>query len=334
MSQYNICAQKTRNVPLTDVCSVSHSLFYFSIFSETVDMGLLRPLTRDFTSDDNTVFTRNRREHILARTVGPGKPFAQAYGFGVQWAKLNLTKITGTADSPAAKIERQEGLLHYPVGPPYLATVTDMFSIAQKWTEFVPRVHEQYPYLLAEMFAFCIAAAHLELPHQLVSSLMVSDTEISGDSEGWPLIDSIPDDQVCDQARGLVQYPPQTTKVPNVVHMCQRYGLGSEWFFSKRAIPTDSLYGCETPLYAEPPSDLTLVDYKIMPPKFERKTLHKGEPKRMAFMICYLYRLVNEAAAFYKANACGSTDKEPPNLQKTRSLVEYMKEKSYKKHQK
>ncbi|KAL7579908.1 hypothetical protein ACA910_004913 [Epithemia clementina (nom. ined.)] len=292
------------------------------------DMGLIRPITRDFTSDTDTVISPNRRSHILTRVVGPGKPAAQVYGFGTQWAKLNLTKVTGSADTPAAKVSRGDGLLYYPVGPPYLATVTDMYRIAQKWTEFVPKVHAQYPYLLAEMFAFCIAAAHLELPHQLISSLMVSDIE-SGNAEGWPLIDQIPTNQVCPLAKSLVQYPSTTTAVPNVVHMCQRYGLGSDWFFSKRAIPADSLYDCDTPLYAEPPDDVAALDFKILPPNFERKDVKEQDAKRMAFMLCYLYRLMNEAASFYKSNACSSSSSSSsPNLQKTRSLVAYMKEKS------
>lgn len=291
------------------------------------DMGLIRPLTRDFTSETDTIITPNRRKNIVTRVVGPGKPAAQVYGFGAQWARLNLTKITGSAESPAIKVSKSDSLLYYPVGPPYLATVADMYRIAQKWTEFVPKVHAQYPYLLAEMFAFCIAAAHLELPHQLISSLMVSDVE-SGGSEGWALIDAIPHDSVCARAKSLVQYPTNTSAVPNVVHMCQRYGLGSDWFFSKRAIPSDSLYDCETPLYAEPPNDVAHLTYKALPPKYEHKDLSKVAAKRMAFLLCYLYRLLNEAAIFYKDNACSSGSS---NLQKTRSLVEHMKERDGKK---
>ena len=39
------------------------------------------------------------------------------------------------------------------------------------------RVYERYPELLAEMYAYSMAAAHEQLPHFTLYSLMVSDTE-------------------------------------------------------------------------------------------------------------------------------------------------------------
>ena len=77
-------------------------------------------------------------------------------------------------NSPAKLVSQPEGLRDYPAGPPYLATAREMHSIAVKWTEFAPRVYAQYPHLLAEMFAYCITAAHLSLPHKIVISLMIS----------------------------------------------------------------------------------------------------------------------------------------------------------------
>ena len=108
------------------------------------DMGLLRPLTRDFTNDQEVVIGPRRKNHILSRIVGPGKPFAQVYGFGVQWSRLDLEKIAGPG-SPASNVNVEDGHRYYPVGPPYMGTVVDMHKISQKWTEFVPGVYEQYP---------------------------------------------------------------------------------------------------------------------------------------------------------------------------------------------
>ena len=109
-------------------------------------MGLLRPLTRDFTDDREVVIAKHRQKHVLSRTVEPGKPFAQVYGFGVQWSRLDLELIAG-AGTPASKVNHDDGFLYYPVGPPYLGTVADMHKIATKWSEFVPKVYEQYPYV-------------------------------------------------------------------------------------------------------------------------------------------------------------------------------------------
>ena len=172
-------------------------------------------------------------------------------------------------------------------------------------------------HLLAEMFAYCIAAAHLELPHQLIDSLMISD--VTANAEGWPLIDNIPPRETCDFARHIDH---EKYAVPGVLHLCQRYGVGDEWFFSKRRIPSD-IYDCDAPLFAEPPADLaTMYDYREMP-HGERKSMTEKESNRYSFMLCYLYGLINDAATFYKQGACPAGK---ANLQKTRNLVHYITE--------
>lgn len=92
------------------------------------DMLLLRPLTGDFSQDRDTIFSPRRRSHILGRKVEHGLPFAQTYGFGAQWQNLDLDKITGS-HSPAKQYNKTEGNLYFPVGPPYLATVKDMYQV-------------------------------------------------------------------------------------------------------------------------------------------------------------------------------------------------------------
>lgn len=52
-------------------------------------------------------------------------------------------------------------------------------------------MYEGYPYLLAEMYAYSMAAAHDNLPHLQLENYMVSNTESSG--EGWPLVDALED---------------------------------------------------------------------------------------------------------------------------------------------
>ncbi|GKY98591.1 hypothetical protein MPSEU_000815800 [Mayamaea pseudoterrestris] len=280
------------------------------------DMGLMRPITRDFSDTRETVIGATRQNHIVTTKVGPGKPAAQLYGFGAQWLRLDVAQIAGE-DSPAVKVTTEEARLYYPIGPPYIATVYDMHRLSVKWTEFVPRVYEQFPHLLAEMYGACIAAAHLELPHQIVNSLMISDVGVA--EEGWPLIDAIPSNEVCEFARD-----PDHSKhaVPSVVHLCQRYSVGKEWFFSKRRMPSD-IYNCETPLFADPPANLaTLYDFK-WPPNGKKTPQSKIESHRNAYMLCYLYGLVNEAALFYKQNSCLP---ETINRQKTRSLVDFFSE--------
>lgn len=278
------------------------------------DMVLLRPLVRDFSDERESLISPRRRKSLLGTRVEHGLPFAQTYGLGTQWRALDLDAIAGE-DSPAKRVLKNDGFLFYPVGPPYMATVRDMHRIVEKWTEFVPRVHAQYPHLLAEMFAFCIAAAHLGLKHQTIDSLMVSNPSMDG-GEGWPLVDKIPAAEMCDFAKH-----PQHEKyaVPSVVHLCQRYAVGDQWFFGKRRVPHD-IYSCEYPLLIEPPSNLALLyDFKKAPNQKEPKALSKVKVARETFMVCFLTSLINDAASFYKQASC---PEGTANLDKTLKMTD------------
>jgi hypothetical protein len=190
----------------------------------------------------------------------------------------------------------------------------DMYQIALKWTEFVPLVHAQYPFLLAEMYAYCIAAAHLDLKHQLVDSLMISNTDTG--SEGWPFVNAIPTEEVCEFAAkpDHGKYP-----IPSVVHLCQRYCVGNDWFFGKHKIPHE-IYECDTPLFIEPPKELaTLYTFKKPPNAKEKTKLSPRIIKQEAFMVCYLTALINEAATYYKSNACPAGK---ANLMKSRLVAD------------
>ena len=122
------------------------------------DQILLRPIRADFSDSSETIFKKNVYKNFPLQ-VSHGHPVAQKYGLRAQWRKFNLEVITGSADSPAIKVSEQDGENYYPAGPPYLATARDFYQIALKWTEFVPGVHAEYPYLLAEMYAYCIAVS-------------------------------------------------------------------------------------------------------------------------------------------------------------------------------
>lgn len=282
------------------------------------DMALTRPITGDFSNMEETVIGRLRQgDKILGTKVSKGMPFAQTYGLGVQWQTFDLDKIAGP-DSPAKEVSKETGNLYYPAGPPYLGTLADMYQIANKWSEFVPRVHAQYPHLLAEMYAYCIAAAHLKLPHQLIDSLMVSNPGNGG--EGWPLIDAIPPEETCSFAKG-----PDHTEyaLPSVLHLCQRYSIGEEWFFGKRKIPTN-IFECETPLFEEPPGNLaTLYDFKKPPNAKEKTPLTPKVANQQAFMVCFLTSLLNEAATFFKKNACSV---DTVNFQRSRTVADLFKQ--------
>ena len=288
------------------------------------DMVLLRPITSDFGPDWDTDPKRVAVgvEGLEKQRVDHGSPFGQTYGLGTGWMKFDLDAITGVTDSPAKSVTKDEGQYHYPVGPPYLGTARDMLSIATKWSEFAPKVHKQYPNLLAEMYAYCIAAAHLQLPHQRISSLMISQPKQRG--EGWPLLEDMPPADTCSFARTLPSSSDNASlyPVPSVLHLCQRYIVGP-WFWGKRRMP-HNFFACDQPLLQDPPDDLASgYDYLIKPSEGVRADLSKEMARDTAFFVCSAVHFLNEAGTYYKSRHCNEWGEA--NLERTLNLADLWK---------
>jgi hypothetical protein len=120
------------------------------------DFLLLRPITDDFSKREETLI-HDTRAMILdhrskhKRIVEHGNPFAQTWdGLGTTWMKYNIDEIAGS-DSPAKRVDEDDTQLFYMVGPPYIGTVKDMLRIAEKWTDFAPKVLAENPLHHAEM---------------------------------------------------------------------------------------------------------------------------------------------------------------------------------------
>ena len=178
------------------------------------DMMLLRPILHKF--DIEKVEWRVPGTDNKYDTVAHGKPISQIYGFGSQWLtsmKGNITYVTG-GESQVNKMERKEAADYYPAGPPYLATGRDMYQIAKKWVEFVPRFFEVFTGFMAEMHSYSLAAAYLNLPHQLADSFMISDPD--GGKEGWNFLHKTNREDVC-KPDAIVE-----DDLPYVFHFCQR----------------------------------------------------------------------------------------------------------------
>ena len=287
------------------------------------DQMLLKPITGHFASPEDifrggsmAVGSGENKDSLLSQENQPefvvrhGHPLSQEYGFRAAWMKH--AKVVG--DSPATKVTEIEALRSYAVGPPYLATALDMHSIATKWCEFVPKVHHEFPSLMAEMYAFSIASAHLKLPHQLMASMMVSQTD-ENSGEGWAMIDAIPGEDVCTFA--MTSLSAEEHQLPSVMHFCHRYGVGDTAFFGKKKLPTD-FFSCESPLLEDPPRDIGSGRYLYKKPPFldEKKELSAVVEKREAFVVCAAIGMLNEYALYFKQRHCGSD----ANLKKEISL--------------
>jgi peptidyl serine alpha-galactosyltransferase len=215
------------------------------------DFIFLRPLTAQLHSSNTltTLWTMNELDQI--KYVQQGHPAAQQYGLGAPWVndahlKFNRTFICGE-NSPCRRVpDQQSGGKAYSVGPPYMVEVTDLHRLTATWCEFVPRVYVKYPYLLAEMYGYSMAAAHEGLPHLTVDHHMVSEVNAYG--EGWQWIDELGDD-VCrpPDAQGVF-YP--SLPMPTFIHYCQAYRI-DEVGYGKRRVPHD-IFSCASPMLLEP----------------------------------------------------------------------------------
>jgi hypothetical protein len=169
------------------------------------DQLVLKPFTSNNYTDVEHMRWIRSADQVENSVIQRGTSIAQFYGFGKQWfTKVNLTQLlesdpkkgndmsltndSSSSSSPLWSITMREAAW-YAAGPPYMAVAQDMYRIVDQWATFVPRVHAQYPNLLAEMFAYCLAAVHVNVPPHTVTGLMVSYPYMS--QEGWPWIDTV-----------------------------------------------------------------------------------------------------------------------------------------------
>ena len=209
------------------------------------------------------------------------------------WVHFSRAKVCGEG-APCTRTSPQLAETSYSVGPPYIAHIEDWREIADQWWEWMPRVHAQYPHLLAEMYAFSMAAANLTLPIAQLHHLMVSDVGAGG--EGWPWVERLAE---TGRARALCRLgphtPPASTRdpraaLPSVLHHCQRYSIAKS-NFAKRQVPHD-FFSCGA--RALPFSHADIVA------QLESSAAPSRQLKRHAFMVCNLVPRINAAQRDYQ----------------------------------
>jgi hypothetical protein len=130
---------------------------------------------------------------------------------------------------------------------------------------------------------------------------MVSDPYSA--SEGWSLLDDIPNENLCQAA-----VDRENVKMPFVMHYCQRYLLG-KYFIGKYRLPKDFV-SCSSPLLLEPPSDIAQrYNYSVAPFQSERHYYsNPNHIRRHAFMLCTMIQGLNQASEYFKRNNCLGKD--------------------------
>eukprot|EP00550_Attheya_septentrionalis_P012611 CAMPEP_0198305828 /NCGR_PEP_ID=MMETSP1449-20131203/58107_1 /TAXON_ID=420275 /ORGANISM="Attheya septentrionalis, Strain CCMP2084" /LENGTH=491 /DNA_ID=CAMNT_0044008369 /DNA_START=144 /DNA_END=1619 /DNA_ORIENTATION=+ len=258
--------------------------------------------------------TMEHMEQEIPSRVALGSPAGQHFGIGGDWAtagsprarpvwknfsKSNVCGVNG----PCVTTSYEDARNKYAVGPVYLAHVDDWRRIAHAWWSAMPRVHDQYPHLLAEMYALTMATSNLTLPWTLISNYMVSGPGVTSPTEAWSWIDDLTKNSrgnnatvVCDGA-SLYTLPFVTRNrtavaLPTTLHFCQRYEVAGH-LFAKHKIPHD-FFRCDgdpMPLNVD-----ALMDGLV------------GNPSkivtRKSFMMCHLIPILNLALKSYKRDVC------------------------------
>lgn len=114
------------------------------------DFFFLRPLSAVLGTESETIVSKPVQYSDLPLRVDKGHPIGQQYGLGAHWLRFNRSYICGQ-DSPCTTTSEADAIKYFPVGPPYIGHRSDLTAIATTWADFVPRIYEEYPHLLAEM---------------------------------------------------------------------------------------------------------------------------------------------------------------------------------------
>ena len=281
------------------------------------DEMFLRPFDLWVGNSSNLLVTNpvKRDDKLLPRGVERGRPAGQFYGLGDKWRSFNRPYICGAPDSPCVGVESGEAWRYYSVGPPYVAHVADWRLIAASWVDFVPRVYEEYPNLLAEMYAYCLAAAHHGLRHARVDHYMVSNVGSYG--EAWPHVDAM--SSVCAPGLPLFWSRDSAARLPAFLHACQGYNAGRGASFSKRRVQHGIFDGCSGPLLPEPGEDLVTqasqAEVAAVAAERAKKRRKLTDPeqralkrKRDAFMVCTASKYVNAAVRTHRRLHCPESE--------------------------
>lgn len=153
------------------------------------DFIFLKPLTQSGEALEDIIYTQgNRKKWVGMDQVKKGRPVAQRYGIGGGWVhRFPVAQIVG-AGSHALTYTGRTAAQHFSVGPPMMLHVEDALPLSKLWQQYMKPVLEKEKDILADMWAYSMASAHLKLEHTIVDQHMVSTW--NGGGEGFPFIDA------------------------------------------------------------------------------------------------------------------------------------------------
>jgi len=259
------------------------------------DFVFIKPLTQTGSSVSEVIATRGQdvdpgRNIEFIDVVTKGRPVAQRYGLESGWISSKfqpLEKITGNVNSASKQWSREMASMYTSVGPPMLLHVEDLVTLSHEWEKNMrPVLKYGGPDILADMWAYSIGAADLNLKHTTLDHFMVSTWGSTG--EAFPWIDA------WKEMSCLEPKEPPGMKSPTFIHLASNFkapdGHDGPWMFHKGHVPADIL-DCDSPLIVEAPDDL----WEISPNR---------EVKQRAWVLCNTVSRLNKILLMYKKKFC------------------------------
>lgn len=223
--------------------------------------------------------------------VQKGRPVAQRYGLEGGWTRkdiYDLEKITGEKNSKASLWSSVEAAKWTSVGPPLILHIDDLYNLSKLWQRYMMPVLRSTKEvdILADMWAYSIGAAQLDLKHTILDHYMISSWGTRG--EGYQWVDDFKDFSCANPS------PGENDRMPTFIHMASNFkapdGHKGPWMFHKGHVPGHIL-NCDVPSIIVPPDNLWRDSV-------ERKT------KQQAWVLCTIINKLNKVLKMYKTKFC------------------------------
>jgi len=255
------------------------------------DFVFIKPLTQTGSPRSEVLVSRNVDKDVEIvepiDIVRKGRPVAQRYGLEGGWVKpkYNLDEITGDPNTPAKKWTREMAAKYTSVGPPMLVHLHDLTDLSVLWEKYMRPVLSLGPDILADMWAYSIASAHLGLKHTILDHYMISVWGNRGEAYDW--IDAWPSLS----CRNPVEPPGHRS--PIFLHLASNFKAPGEkgpWMFHKGHVPAKIL-DCDMPLIVEAPDDTWEVS-------------RDRTRRQHAWVLCHTISKLNHVLLMYKQKFC------------------------------
>ena len=319
------------------------------------DMSFIKPLSNRPENLDWAKPVRIAHDQNESLVASPGHPVAQGYAIGPfsVYSEVCNDFFGGNASTEGCQREAAKDKTYqwryYSIGAPYLLSAGDWRALAPLWSELTPPVWKAarkrgHGGLLADMYAFSMAAAHLGMRFTRLESFMISDPHMapvkhdrdvwSDAVEGWELVDG-PIISAAEGTAGHLTHPcrnPRHTPIrsrdpkaplPVLLHFCQSYRVPVDesdgivrsgalnwrnFGWSKYRAQDKTNLECSAPLLMEPWAPNDGIDV-LAADRNDRRAAAPGlranpVEGRESLLMCQAILFFNEAARAYKQRLC------------------------------